>query len=94
LAALALASDTQVLVCDEPTANLDRPARGAFFDQVATRKKDTIVVLCSHRVEEIERLVDRVVEMDAGRVVRDEPASVLLAELALTEMPRRLRLVR
>jgi ABC-2 type transport system ATP-binding protein len=74
LAALALAAETQVLVCDEPTANLDRAARAAFFDQAAERRRDAITILCSHRAEEIERLVDRVVEMDAGRVVRDEPA--------------------
>jgi ABC-2 type transport system ATP-binding protein len=74
LAAIALASETQVLVCDEPTANLDRAARNAFFEQAGERRKDAVTILCSHRVEEIERLVDRVIEMDSGRIARDEPA--------------------
>ena len=39
LAALALATEAPILVCDEPTANLDRSARGAFFEQVAARGK-------------------------------------------------------
>jgi len=95
LAALALAAETQVLVCDEPTANLDRAARAAFFEQAAERSTDAVTVLCSHRAEEIERLVDRVVEMDSGRVVRDEPAIALVGEAADVSNERpALRLVR
>jgi ABC-2 type transport system ATP-binding protein len=93
LAALALAADAQVLVCDEPTANLDRTARGAFFEQVAARKKGSITVLCSHRVEEIERLVDRVVELDGGRVARDDSARAVLRDLE-REASAHLRVVR
>jgi ABC-2 type transport system ATP-binding protein len=72
LAAMALATDADVLVCDEPTANLDEDSRNAFFEEVNRRPKDRIVVLCSHRPEEVERLVDRVVEMREGHVSRDE----------------------
>ena len=93
LAALALATEAQILVCDEPTANLDRAARGAFFEQVGARGPGAITVLCSHRVEEIEQLVDRVIELDSGRAVRDAPARVLLAEMNEQSSPR-LRLVR
>jgi len=93
LAALALAIEARVLVCDEPTANLDRSARGAFFEQVAARGKNAITVLCSHRVEEIEQLVDRVIEMDAGRVARDGSAHEILQDLADPEAPL-LRVVR
>jgi ABC-type multidrug transport system ATPase subunit len=92
LAALALATEARILVCDEPTANLDRKARGAFFEQVAARESEAITVLCSHRVEEIEQLVDRVLELDGGRVVRDAPARAVIAELSETPAPR-LRLV-
>jgi ABC-2 type transport system ATP-binding protein len=91
LAALALASETQVLVCDEPTANLDRAARVAFFELAGERGRDAVTILCSHRVEEIERLVDRIVELDSGRVVRDEPAGALMGQ---REAHARLRLVR
>jgi ABC-type multidrug transport system ATPase subunit len=93
LAALALATEAQILVCDEPTANLDGAARAAFFEQVAARGRQAITVLCSHRVEEIEQLVDRVVQLDTGRVVRDAPARQVLAELSAIEVPH-LRMVR
>ncbi len=81
LAAMALAAHPDVLVCDEPTANLDAAARAAFFAQVDQRAKDCILILCSHRIEEVRQLVDRVVEMKDGRVVRDASLGELLGEL-------------
>jgi ABC-2 type transport system ATP-binding protein len=71
LAALALAAETPILACDEPTANLDGEAREAFFAALDERPCTSITILCSHRVEEVHRLVDRVIEMDEGRVTRD-----------------------
>ena len=71
LAAMALAAEPRILVCDEPTANLDAQAREAFFGLVARRPADAVLILCSHRTEEVRQLVDRVVELGDGRVVRD-----------------------
>jgi ABC-type multidrug transport system ATPase subunit len=81
LAALALATEADVLVCDEPTANLDASARAAFFQMVDERKKGSVVILCSHRVEEVRQLVDRVVEMRDGSVERDATLAELLEDL-------------
>lgn len=82
LAALALSARSQILVCDEPTANLDEAARRAFFDLVAKRPADTLLVLCSHRSEEVRQLVDRVVELREGRLIRDARLEVLLDDRA------------
>jgi ABC-type multidrug transport system ATPase subunit len=71
LAAMALAVEAPILVCDEPTANLDGEARAAFFAEVARRPAGGIVVLCSHRSDEIAEMVDRVVELRDGRIARD-----------------------
>lgn len=81
LAAMALAAAAPVLVCDEPTANLDGDARAAFFEQLSERPDSSVVVLCSHRIEEVRQIVDRVVEMADGRVVRDTPLAEVLREL-------------
>jgi ABC-type multidrug transport system ATPase subunit len=80
LAAMALASEAPVLVCDEPTANLDGDARASFFEQLAERPRTGIVVLCSHRIEEVRQLVRRVVELGDGKVVRDAPIEDLLRD--------------
>jgi ABC-2 type transport system ATP-binding protein len=81
LAALALTAEAPVLVCDEPTANLDPRARAAFFEEVNARPDSSILVLCSHRVEEVRHLVDRVVELKDGRVSRDAPLANVLSSL-------------
>ncbi|HVW29625.1 MAG TPA: ABC transporter ATP-binding protein [Polyangiaceae bacterium] len=79
LAAMALASEADVVICDEPTANLDAAARDAFFAQMNERGEGRTVILCSHRVDEVKRLVSRVVELSEGRICRDvvarEPTS-------------------
>ncbi len=81
LGAMALAAATPILVCDEPTANLDGEARAAFFELLAARPASSVVVLCSHRIEEVRQIVDRVVELSEGRIARDAPLSELMKEL-------------
>ncbi|MBL8754586.1 MAG: ATP-binding cassette domain-containing protein [Planctomycetes bacterium] len=68
LAALALASGAELMVFDEPTASMDPRSRAAFFAAVERLPAATTVLLCSHRLEEIRRLVDRVVVLEEGVV--------------------------
>lgn len=75
LAALALSSRAPILVCDEPTANLDAKARAAFFAAISSLPPESVVVLCSHRAEEVESSVGRVIEFSEGRIARDEVAA-------------------
>ena len=81
LAALALTAEAPVLVCDEPTANLDPASRRVFFEEVLARPSSSILVLCSHRVDEVQHLVERVVQLDEGRVVADATLSQTLARM-------------
>jgi ABC-type multidrug transport system ATPase subunit len=91
LAAMALASQPRVLVCDEPTANLDEAARHAFFGLVAQRPADAVLILCSHRTEEVRQLVDRVVELSEGHLVRDERLVEVLGQRALCRVEVRVQ---
>lgn len=72
LIAVALGRHCDLLVLDEPAANLDPQARGAFFELLAEREPRTTMLLSSHRVDEVAALVHRVVELDRGRVVLDD----------------------
>jgi ABC-2 type transport system ATP-binding protein len=71
LAALALAADTPVLVCDEPTANLDAEARRVFFEQIQMGPAERSVILCSHRGDELAQVARRIVEFREGRIEHD-----------------------
>jgi ABC-2 type transport system ATP-binding protein len=71
LIAMALGRPCDLLVFDEPTANLDPAARQVLFDLLAERT-DKSMIISSHRLEEVASLVNRVIEMDRGRVVLDD----------------------
>ncbi|NVO16401.1 MAG: ABC transporter ATP-binding protein [Rhodoplanes sp.] len=72
LIVLALGRPTRLLLLDEPAANLDPAARAAFFEILAERARDTTMLVSSHRIDEIAALVNRVVELERGRVVLDD----------------------
>ncbi|RIX42606.1 MAG: ABC transporter ATP-binding protein [Rhodocyclales bacterium GT-UBC] len=72
LIAIALGRDAKVLVMDEPAANLDPEARKIFFDLLAERQNEVTMIISSHRIDEVSALVNRVIEMDLGKVVLDD----------------------
>ena len=72
LIAIALGRDAKVLVMDEPAANLDPEARKIFFDLLAERQNEATMLISSHRLDEVSALVNRVIEMDMGKVVLDD----------------------
>lgn len=91
LIAVALGRDSRLLIMDEPAANLDPDARRAFFQLLAESDQRTTMLISSHRLDEVASLVNRVIELDGGRVVLDDR----VAETdSLTSMLRcRIRLV-
>jgi ABC-2 type transport system ATP-binding protein len=76
LIALALRDATDLLVLDEPAANLDPEARRTFFRLLEERGEAATMIVSIHRLDEVAGLVNRVVELDRGRVVRDERLAV------------------
>ncbi|HET9949428.1 MAG TPA: ABC transporter ATP-binding protein [Longimicrobiales bacterium] len=77
--ACALVSRPELLFLDEPTTGLDPQARRRVWEIVqAFRSEGGTILLTTHYMEEAERLADRVVIVDAGRVIaRGTPASVI-----------------
>jgi ABC-2 type transport system ATP-binding protein len=79
--ALALVGDPQLVFFDELTSGLDPQARHATWDLVRdVRANRKTVFLTTHFMEEAERLCDRVMIIDAGRIVAlDTPAALVHA---------------
>ena len=67
-----MAKKSEILIFDEPTANLDPKGRESFYKLLESIKEDKILLFITHRLDEIEHLVNRVVYMDLGKVVSDE----------------------
>ncbi|UCB54042.1 MAG: ABC transporter ATP-binding protein [Thiotrichales bacterium] len=91
LISIALGRDTDLLVLDEPAANLDPEARHTFFQLLADRQQHAAMIISSHRLDEVAALVNRVVELDQGNIVLNDHvadqidlASVLNCCLTLT----------
>ena len=72
LISIALGRDCDLLVLDEPAANLDPEARHIFFQLLAARQAHVAMMISSHRLDEVAALVNRVVELDQGRVVLND----------------------
>ena len=72
LIAIALAQESEIVIFDEPTANLDPKARDDFYRLLDGKQKGKVLLFVTHRLEEVESLVNREVYMDMGRVVSDE----------------------
>ncbi|MGA7979034.1 MAG: ABC transporter ATP-binding protein [Chromatiaceae bacterium] len=78
LIAIALGRDSDLLVLDEPAANLDPEARRIFFELLAEKQRTAAMLISSHRLDEVATLVNRVIELDQGRVVLDDEVADLV----------------
>ncbi len=72
LIAIALAKRSKTLIFDEPTANLDPKARERFYALLQELDPNISTIYITHRLEEVEDLVNRKIYMDLGKVVEDE----------------------
>ena len=77
--ACALVHDPDVLLLDEPTVGVDPQSRNAIFDNLETlRARGKALIYTTHYMEEAERLCDRIVIIDHGKVVASDRKEALL----------------
>ncbi|MEN5072595.1 ABC transporter ATP-binding protein [Isoptericola cucumis] len=82
--AVALVGDPRVVILDELTTGLDPEARRGMLAMVRRLREDGVtVLLVSHHMDEVERLCDRAVVLDAGRVVAEGTPAALVAQAGL-----------
>lgn len=86
---LAICPRPDLLVLDEPAANLDAVMRREFVEEVLTlvAQQGGTVLFSSHILSDVERIADRIAFIDQGKILLDRDAEELRAGI------RRLRLV-
>ena len=68
----ALLSNPSMLILDEPFSDLDPQGRRWLLDKVKDhRRRNGLIVVTSHDLHVIEELADRIIMLDAGKIIRD-----------------------
>ena len=77
--ALGLLSNPRLLYLDEPTVGIDAQSRHFILEAIeGLQQGGMTIVYTSHYMEEVEQICDDVAIIDGGRLVLQEPTSVLL----------------
>lgn len=76
--AIAICGDPEVLFLDEPTVGMDVTSRHRLYDELARSSvAGRTILLTTHYLEEADRLAERIIVIDHGRIVIDgTPAQV------------------
>ena len=70
--ARALAKDASVIVCDEPTGNLDSKSSKSIISLIESLSKDKLILFVTHNYEEVEHVATRRVRLRDGEVIEDQ----------------------
>lgn len=69
--ARALIKDPPILLCDEPTGNLDRGSSEEVMKILKRRSSSSFVLVVSHNLPEAYRFADRIITLEKGKIVSD-----------------------
>src|SRR5262249_13709309 len=84
--AVGLLHDPDILLLDEPTVGVDPQSRNAIFDNLETlKRRGKALLYTTHYMEEAERLADRIVVIDHGKVIADDTLSGLRSRVPLID---------
>ena len=70
--ARALASDTPIILADEPTGNLDKRSSESVLRLLHEISHDKLVIIVTHNYDQVEEYVTRKITMHDGRVLEDK----------------------
>ena len=70
--ARAIVKNPEVILCDEPTGNLDADNSRQILNLLKEFSKTKLVIIVSHNIPDAENYADRILELRDGQIVRDE----------------------
>jgi lipooligosaccharide transport system ATP-binding protein len=85
--ARALVNEPEIVLLDEPTTGLDPQARHLVWERLFRLKQQGVtLVLTTHYMDEAEQLCDRLVVMDAGKIVAEGSPRALIERYSTREV--------
>ena len=83
LISFALATNSKLLLMDEPTNGLDIMSKSQFRKVLAEALDDNrCIIISTHQVKDLENLIDRVTVIDDGKILFDQNAADITKKLA------------
>lgn len=70
--ARAIAKNPEVILCDEPTGNLDADNSRQILNLLKEFSKTKLVIIVSHNIPDAEAYADRILELRDGKMMRDD----------------------
>ena len=84
----ALATNTSLLVMDEPTNGLDIPSKSEFRRLIASNMSDEkTIIISTHQVRDIDSLLDHIVIIDQSSVLLNASSADICRRLLFTNQP-------
>lgn len=83
LVSFALATNTKLLIMDEPTNGMDIPSKSAFRKVVASAvTDDKILIISTHQVRDLQNVIDAVIVLDHGKILLNRDINSICEKLA------------
>ncbi|MBR1386376.1 MAG: ABC transporter ATP-binding protein [Bacilli bacterium] len=84
---LVLSRDTELYILDEPFEGIDPLTRDYILDIIKNLKKKSSIIICTHLINEVERILDEVVFLDDGKIVfKDNVKNIKGVDILFKEM--------
>lgn len=75
---LVMSRDAEIYVLDEPLGGVDPATRDYILDTILSNfKEGSTVIISTHLIDDIERILDEVVFIDKGKIILHEDADIL-----------------
>ena len=75
--ARAIAKDSAIVLCDEPTGNLDSATASEIFELLKQTAHERLVIVVTHDRESADKYADRLIVLRDGKIIEDKAQSPL-----------------
>jgi branched-chain amino acid transport system ATP-binding protein len=81
--AIAIASDPDLLLLDEPTAGIDTEKASGLIDMIRKLNESYPILLVEHNIDLVLDISDRIVVLSSGAVIAEGPPDEIIADEAV-----------
>ena len=88
LVSFALATNTKLLIMDEPTNGMDIPSKSSFRKVVASAiTDDKTFIISTHQVRDLQNVIDAVLVLDNGKILLNADINTICDRLTFKVLP-------